>query len=52
MKSSSSAREKRASREGTALVSERIKVMKLSNKGKFRWQVAVNEHPSEKLASF
>ena len=52
MKSSSSARAKRASREGTALVSERIKVMTLSNKGKFRWQVAVNEHPSEKLASF
>ena len=51
MKSSSSERSKRASREGTALVSKSIKAMKLFNKGNFRWQVAVNEHPSEKLAS-
>ena len=51
MKSSSSERSKCASREGTALVSKSIKAMKLFNKGNFRWQVAVNEHPSEKLAS-
>ena len=51
MKSSSLERAKRASRESTALVSKRIKAMKLSNKSEFRWQVTVNEYLSDKLAS-
>ena len=51
MKSSSLERAKRASRESTALVSKRIKTIKLSNKSEFRWQVMVNEYLSDKLAS-
>ena len=51
MKSSSLERAKRASRESTALVSKRIKTIKLSNKCEFRWQVMVNEYLSDKLAS-
>ena len=51
MKSSSLERAKRASKEGIALVSKRIKVIKLFNKSEFRWQVTVNEYLSDKLAS-
>ena len=51
MKSSSSERAKRASKEGIALVSKRIKAIKLFNKSEFRWQVMVNEYLSDKLAS-
>ena len=51
MKSSSSERAKRASKEGIALVSKRIKAIKLFNKSEFRWQVTVNEYLSDKLAS-
>ena len=51
MKSSSLERAKRASKEGIALVSKRIKAIKLFNKSEFRWQVTVNEYLSDKLAS-
>ena len=51
MKSSSLERAKRASRESTALVSKRIKAIKLYNKSEFRWQVMVSEYLSDKLAS-
>ena len=32
-------------------MSKSIKAIKLSNKSEFRWQVAVNEYLSDKLAS-
>ena len=48
MKSSSLERAERASKEGIALVSKRIKTIKLFNKS---WQVMVNEYLSDKLAS-
>ena len=51
MKNSSLERAKRASKEGIALVSKRIKAIKLFNKSEFRWQVTVNEYLSDKLAS-
>ena len=46
-KSSFLERAKRAPGEGITLISKRIKAIKLSDKSEFRWQVMVNEHPSD-----
>ena len=51
LENSSLKRAERALGEGTALISKRIKAIKLSNNSEFRCRVTVNECLSGKLAS-
>ena len=47
LKSSSLERAKRAPGDRATLISKNIKATNLSDKSEFRWQVMVNEHPSD-----